>query len=122
MVDYDEASKTAIIRIEGNWQVDFTLDAVKSIKKADCELDVNGVTIRSVSLSPLGITLIADGEQVDPTNIAVTIPAFENLEENFHVFTDYGYEGKTVIKYIASQPLDMEAIQTIYINDIAVTF
>lgn len=108
--------------IEGDWKVDFKISSVKSTIKADCNIDIDGIKISNVSISPLGITLFVNGKKVDNSDVEISIPTLGSVGEKFSKFTDFSYNKKFVIKYISSEPLDIENIKTIYINDIAVTF
>lgn len=106
--------------IEGDWQASFTIEAVKSTKKADCNINIDGITIKSVCLSPLGITLFAEGKKADDTNIEVSVPSINDKEQNFSKFFNSGYNQQLVIKYVSSEPLDIENIKTIYVNGVVV--
>lgn len=106
--------------IEGDWQSSFTVNAIKSSKKVDCDIDINGTKIKGVCLSPLGITLFAEGKKPDDTDIKVTVPTTKNREYNFSKFFNSSNDNQLVIKYVPSEPLDIKNMDKIYVNDFVV--
>lgn len=106
--------------IEGDWQASFTVEAVKSTKKADCNINIGSIRIKSVCLSPLGITLFAEGKKADDTDIEISVPSIKDKEQNFSKFFNSSYNNQLIIKYVPSELLDIEEIKTIYVNGVAV--
>lgn len=104
--------------IEGDWQISFNIKTVNTPKKVDCDINIDNIRIKSVSLSPLGITLFAEGKKSDNTDIEVTVAS---IEQNFSRFF-YSSYNQHIIKYIPVEPLNIKNIDVIYINDFAINF
>ncbi|WP_010250783.1 hypothetical protein [Acetivibrio cellulolyticus] len=102
--------------IEGNWQVSFSVKAVNSSKKVDCDINIDGIKIKSVCLSPLGITLFIEGKKADDTDIEVTVPSIKNRNQNFSKFFDSNHNNQHIIKCVPIEPFDIENIDVIYVN------
>lgn len=115
--------------IEGQWESTFIVEQIGENKVLDTNIKLDEITIKKVTVSPLGVTLMAYGN-VD-RNKNDELPLYE-----FDMTIEYK-DGKTTepftmmyyseprefnIKYITSELIDVDKVSSIIINEESIRF
>lgn len=126
----------------------FEVDALKESKSADCDIDLGGVRLNKIFVSPFGVIASGSADESYKFNIAVSVTmtdgtvekfgeatignitepngdssnSFTSLLENPNVTssTKHG-NGEFSLKYICKIPLDIERVASVTINSDTVT-
>ncbi len=106
---------------EGKWQNTFKIEAVEKGTEVNCDLNMNGIIINKVSVSPLGVSLIGTGSKTDNTNdINVSVRTKNGSVLDLESAVKQNEDGKFVCKYMPLEPIKVTDIKEVYINGIAV--
>lgn len=103
--------------VEGKWKTTFKIAAVSQTKQADCSIDLENMKIKRVSMSPLGVTLLGNGQPEDPADkINVAVAMLDGSVRKFESAATYRDDGKIIIKYMPDSPLKVEDVRELRIN------
>lgn len=103
--------------ITGDWSVTFQLQAVKSFKQAECDIDIGSGRIHTITASPIGWTLLGDRASSDSdVRAEVLVKMTDGAEERFEVRCFPGDETGFEYHSFAEEPLDIRRIKEVYVN------
>ncbi|HWP97601.1 MAG TPA: DUF4179 domain-containing protein [Syntrophomonadaceae bacterium] len=102
--------------VQGKWQTTFKIEAVKNPQHTDCNIDLGDIKITSVSLSPLGIGILAQGENKSPNHMNVSVTMTDGSIQNILSSDSFHDNGRISIKYLADSPLDVAKVKEVTIN------
>ncbi len=105
---------------EGNWKTTFKLLSVKETKKITTNIKLDTLTINKVSVSPIGITLLCNGDIEKLEKINVKANMVDGSVKTFESFISYGEVGETKLKFTSSLSLDVAKVESVSINDIVI--
>lgn len=106
--------------ITGDWSVTFRLQAVKAFKQADCNIDIGSAQIRTITVSPMGWTLLGEKQPDSAVQAEVLVKMTDGAEQRFEV--GGAFDGETSFEFnsFEEEPLDIERIKEVYVNGQAV--
>lgn len=105
--------------VRGDWQVTFPVNAVKAPQTIRTDLELGGVHITSMSLSPLGVTLTGTGEAW-PEEMKVAVLLKGGGEVALESVVDQNNDGAVLRKYLPGEkPLETEDVEAVLINGVA---
>ena len=128
-----------------NLQATFEIDALKGSKSAECDIDLGGLRLQKINLSPLGITLFSNEDEAYTVSMDIFVTMADCSVEKFGTLTieksmDYGnvseisgwslsdssnvmavsskhgLNGEFNIKLIFNEPFDYEKAAFVTIN------
>ncbi|WP_132994987.1 DUF4179 domain-containing protein [Sporanaerobacter acetigenes] len=102
--------------VTGNWKTTFKLKSVGEEKKIDCNIKMDTLNVNTIKVSPLGITLVCNGEIDESTRIPISINMTDGSSQTFDCGISYSDNGEVRIKYIPSLPLDVSKVESVNIN------
>ncbi len=108
--------------IQGNWETTFRIEAVAKSKQADCNIDLGNLKINSVSISPLGVSILGDNKGNRPDDIDISVIMADGSVQEFNSTTTYTDRGNFTRKYMPNSPLAIENVKEVIINGVIVKF
>lgn len=102
--------------ITGNWKTTFKLKSVGEEKVTNCNIKMDTVNVVTVKVSPLGITLVCNGEIDKSTKVPISINMTDGSFQTFDCGMSYSDNGEVRMKYIPSLPLDVSKVESVNIN------
>ncbi|MDM5245983.1 hypothetical protein [Lysinibacillus sp. G4S2] len=106
--------------VKGNWETTFKLNTVKESKVIDFIYDFGGWRSTEIDISPLGLTVLGDGEIEQSTEMTATIRMKDGHTKTLMQTTSFTDKGQIKLKFLADEPLNMENIKSISVNGIEV--
>ncbi|MFZ7103319.1 MAG: hypothetical protein ACOWWO_11790 [Peptococcaceae bacterium] len=103
---------------EGDWQVTFKLNPVGETSLVAKNLEVDGITIDALTVTPLGIHIVGKQADIKDLDIQAITDAGERI--NYNSIIRNSYNGIFKIKYVATLPVPIDTIEEIKINGSAI--
>lgn len=115
--------------IEGQWESTFTVEQIGESKFIDTNIKLDEITIKKVTVSPLGVTLTAYGNVARNTNDELPLYEFDmtieykdgKTAEPFNMMY-YSEPGEFNIKYVSSELIDVDKVSSVIINGEQIKF
>lgn len=107
--------------LNGNWAVTFEINPMEQ-KQAECDIDLGFVRLNSVTVSPLGVSVVGTGLEIDFESFNLDKDYISlNIKEYTHDISSVNQNIQTVrLKYLHFTPLSVQKIKYIIINGITI--
>jgi hypothetical protein len=103
---------------EGNWQVTFVFEALEKGIEVDCDINLDGVIINKMSVSPIGVTLIGTVyKKANAEDIRVSVNLTNENVLTLKSAIRQSENGKIISKYMPLEPIKLVNVKEITIND-----
>lgn len=106
----------------GNWKTTFKLQSVEEEKQIDSNIKFDTWHANSVSVSPIGITLVGNGEINDLQNINITANMTDGSVQRFESVKSYSENGEVKLKFTSPLPLEVSKVGSLAIDGNVVNF
>ena len=102
--------------ITGDWNVAFRLQAVKAFKQAECDIDMGTSRVRSITLSPIGWTILGEKQTGTEVQTNALMRVLGKIQTPYEVI--YFIDNDTTFEFhaLAKEPLDISGIDEAVIN------
>lgn len=100
----------------GNWNTTFKMQSVQDEITSDLNKNFGTWNSKSVSISPLGVTLYGNGKFNDSIKIDVRAKMTDGGVQTLDSMTSFSEDEKVKVKFIPSLPLDVSKIKSINID------
>ncbi|MCB2311326.1 DUF4179 domain-containing protein [Clostridium tagluense] len=100
---------------EGTWQTTFKIEAVEKGTEVNCTMDLGGLKINKVSVSPIGISLIGTGNK-EANNINVSIKMINGEVMTLSSAISQNEDDEVSYKYMALEPIKVANVKEVSIN------
>jgi hypothetical protein len=111
--------------VEGNWSVSFEIKAVDSARITAENLDINGLHIDSLEISPMGAKI--SGVSSDFSDILVEVIKKDGTKVSCNTMLAYqgipyaaNEKGEFSVKNLFDMPLDLESVKEVRINGVTI--
>ena len=101
--------------IEGNWKAAFKLQSVEE-KQTDCSIKSDTWEINSVSVSPMGVTLVGKGKIEDLQGRNPSITMTDGSGKTFYESRSYMENDEFRLKFLFHTPLDISKVESVTID------
>ncbi|HEY5561413.1 MAG TPA: DUF4179 domain-containing protein [Clostridiaceae bacterium] len=102
---------------EGKWQTTFKIEAVEKGTEVGCDMNLGGIKINKVSVSPIGVTLIGTGNISDKAeDIRVSVKMINGSVLALNSAISYNGNGKVICKYMPLEPIKFANVKEVSIN------
>ena len=102
---------------EGKWQTTFKIEAVEKGTEVDCDMDLGGIKINKISVSPIGVSLIDTRYKKDNTNdINVSVKMIDGSVLTLDSAVSQNEDGKVTCKYMSLTPINVTNVKEVTIN------
>lgn len=102
---------------EGKWQTTFKIEGVEKGTEVDCDMNLGGIKINKVSVSPIGVSLIGTGNKNDNANdIHVSVKMMNGSVLTLESAVSQNEDGKVICKYMPLEPIKVANVKEVSIN------
>lgn len=102
---------------EGKWQTTFKIEAVEKSTVVDCDMNSGGIKINKVSVSPIGVSIIGNGNIKDNTNdISVSVKMNDGSILALKSVISQREDDMIICKYMPTEPIKVANVKEININ------
>ncbi|WP_313798914.1 hypothetical protein [Cytobacillus sp.] len=108
--------------ITGDWNTTFKMQSVQAEMNSDLNENFGTWNSKSVSISPLGVTLYGNGIFNDSIEMDVRAKMTDGSVQILDSMTSFSEDKQVKVKFIPSLPLDVSKVKSIYINDKEIEF
>ena len=106
---------------KGKWQNTFRIEAVGKGTEVNCEMDLGGIKIEKVTVSPVGVSIIGTGNDIGSTNdINVSLKMIDGSVLAMEPAVLQNEDGKFTCKYMPLEPIKVANVKEVSINGKAV--
>ncbi|EEG78617.1 DUF4179 domain-containing protein [Dethiobacter alkaliphilus] len=106
----------------GKWRTTFRFEPVVEEKRSAANIELNSWTANSVSVSPMGVTLVGSGEGDELDKIKISANLIDGSKHTFDSTRVYRENNMTRAKFTSSSPLDISKLESVSINEHVVKF
>ena len=105
---------------KGNWENTFKIKSVEEEKQNNCNIKFDNWTANSLSISPMGITLVGRGQYNDLQKINISANMTDGSVKRFESVRSYSDKGEVKLKFTSSLPLNVSNVVSVTVdgNDI----
>lgn len=105
-------------QVKGNWNTKFKIKPVSNEKNVKYEMNLGKGTIKEISVSPLGVTLVGKNlVSKDLENQKVEVIMENGTSYTLTNSMHYEDDKQNNVKFIADNPIDVTQVKAIKIND-----
>ena len=109
--------------IEGKWQNTFKIEAVEKGTEVGGDIDLGGIKINKLSVSPIGVSLIGTRYKKDNTHdIHVSVKMIDGSVLTLDSVVSQNEDGKIICKYMSLKPIKVANVKEVIINGNVVEF
>ncbi|WHH58665.1 DUF4179 domain-containing protein [Petroclostridium sp. X23] len=109
--------------ITGNWETTFKIRPAEEKRQSNCNIKFDTWTVNSVSVSPMGVTLIGSGNSDRSLEeITVSIHMTDDSIRTFDAVSRYTENEELIIKCISSLPLDISMVKSVIVDGTIINF
>lgn len=105
---------------KGDWETTFKIQSVGEEKKTDYNIKFDTWVTNSISVSPMGITLVGSGETKNSEEISISANMTDGSVQTFDPVRSYSENGKVKLKYVSPLPLDVSNVKSVNVNGIII--
>ncbi|MCW3489741.1 DUF4179 domain-containing protein [Dethiobacter alkaliphilus] len=106
----------------GKWRTTFRFEPVVEEKRSAANIELNSWTANSVSVSPMGVTLVGSGEGDELDKVKITANLIDGSKHTFDSTRVYRENNMTRAKFTSSSQLDISKLESVSINEHVVKF
>lgn len=106
----------------GSWSTTFEIKSAQKEINRDFKKDFGTWSAKTISISPLGITLYGNGKFNESQNIEVSAKMNDNSVQVFDSMFTFNDNEEIIAKFVSSLPLDPSQVKKIKINDTEIDF
>lgn len=102
--------------ITGDWNVTFRIEAAKAFKQADCDIDIGSATIQTITVSPLGWTVLGEKQPFSDTQAELLVKMADGTEERIEILCASNDESSFTFHAFSEELVDVTQIKEVFVN------
>lgn len=117
LAEYELQAKiyTAGQYVEGDWEATFKLEEMRG-KSVPFAMDFGDWVAKELKISPLGLTIIGEGNATETEELSATIATKEGSSKELISLVSFTDKKQVKLKLLSEEPLELEQIKSITIN------
>lgn len=100
----------------GDWNTTFNMQSVENDVKRDFKQQFGPWSARSLTVSPLGVTIHGNGQFEDSTELEIAVKMADGSMITLDSMTLLSQDEKVIVKFMPNLPLDLPNITAVMIN------
>ncbi|MEO4055091.1 hypothetical protein [Solibacillus sp. CAU 1738] len=123
IAEYELQAKiyTAGQYVEGDWEASFKLEEMRG-QSVPFVLDFGDWIAKELKISPLGLTIIGEGDATETEELTATIVNKDGSHKELTSLVSFTDENQVKLKLLSEEPLKLEQIKSIMVNGFKVNF